>query len=208
MNHSRLLALLLPALLAGCGAPTAAEPAAPSPTIVAAPPRDPVAVPTLAATALPATAAPLALATSPPSPASAAEEPAGAETPFAYLWPAYLPDGMAPAARESRIAADGELGPGDIGFFVVTWNGGGRKLVIGGGAAEPFPLSGRITTMELGGRGARLVTNENQRQLTLSGTEGNVFVYGAGLDEAELVKVAASLRPIDVADLRQRVDVP
>jgi len=122
------------------------------------------------------------------------------------LWPEYLPEGMAPAARESRIAADGELGPGDIGFFVVTWNGGGRKLVIGGGAAEPFPLSGRITTLEIGGRGARLVTSDKERQLTLSGSEGNVFVYGIGLDEAELIRVAEALRPIDVAEMRQRVN--
>jgi hypothetical protein len=124
------------------------------------------------------------------------------------MWPEYLPAGMAPSPSESRVARDGELGPGDIGFFVVTWNGGGKKLVVGGGAAEAFPLSGRITTVALGERGARLVTSDDQRQLVISGTEGSLFVYGVGIAEEELVRVAESLRPIDVAELRQRVGQP
>jgi hypothetical protein len=130
---------------------------------------------------------------------------APAEAPFAYLWPAYLPEGMAPAARESRVAREGELGPGDIGFFVVTFNGEGRKLVVGGGAAEPLPLTGRITTVRLGERGARMVASGEQRQLAISGYQGALFVYGSGVSEEELLRVAESLAPIDVGEMRRRV---
>lgn len=203
-------AVLLAALCAGCGARPAAEAVPPSPTIAAMAQQPtaapPAPAPSRAASPQAATAPPLPLATGTPAPGATAEAaPESDDVPFAYLWPEHIPAGMTPAPAESRIARDGELGPGDIGFFVVTFNGGDRKLVVGGGAAEPFPITGRISTLALGERGARLVTSEGQRQLVISGTQGALFVYGVGIAEDELVQVAESLRPIDVAELRRRV---
>ncbi|HWQ15776.1 MAG TPA: hypothetical protein VNL77_23445 [Roseiflexaceae bacterium] len=203
-----LLAALGALLIAGCGArPQAAGPG-PSPTVVAMVPTPTAAPPTAPPATRPAArAAPTVEATSPPAPIAA---PGGAptvaaEAPFTYLWPDFVPENMAPAPKESRVAREGELGPGDIGFYVVTFNGGGRKLIVGGGAAEALPITGRITTLRLGERGARLVTNDDQRQLIISGYEGSLFVYGVGLSEEELLRVAGSLRPIDVREMRRRV---
>ena len=191
---------------AGCGgspAPAAAPPesqAAPAPSPAAtAPPISPSPRPLNVELEIAPTAPPAA---STPAPGQAASP---TETPFAYLWPEYLPDGMAPSPDESRVARDGELGQGDVGFFIVTFNGDGRKLIVGGGSVEALALSGTIRTVLVGGRGARLVTSGDQRQLILAGTQGTLFVYGAGIEEQELLRVAESLRPIDVRELRERV---
>jgi hypothetical protein len=211
LHYRHMIAGLAALLIAGCGArPQAAVPPR-SPTVAAMVPSPSAAPPTAAPATQPA-AVPSAPAAATHAPAPTAQSaataaPAGAEAPFAYLWPEFVPEQMVPAPRESRIARDDELGQGDIGFYVVTFNGGGRKLIIGGGATEALPITGRITTLRLGERGARLITTDDQRQLVISGYQGTLFVYGVGISEDELVRVAESLRPIDVREMRRRVGI-
>jgi hypothetical protein len=214
-------ALLAALLCAGCGrqpqaAPTtgAETPAAvvattapsPAPALGAAPlPVETATQPApLAATAAPAGTQPSA--SSPEAPTSLPVSPL-AEAPFTYLWPAYLPEDLRPAPAESRIARDGELGAEEIGFYIVTFSGEGRKLILGGGAAEAIPLTGRISTVLIGEQGARLITSGEQRQLLITGYQGSLFVHGIGISEEELTRVAESLRPLDVREMRERAGV-
>lgn len=206
-----LVGLVVMLIGAGCGAPPEQSAlVAPSPTIavlISEPVGtlvaldSPVAAP-MATTA--ASAAPVA----PTVPAGQASLEEGDVSLFAYQWPDYLPAGMAPAPVESRIAREGEIGDGGVGFYLVTFNNGPQKLVIGGGAVEPFSLSGPIERVRLGARGARIVTQENQILAVIDdGAPGTLFVFGVGLERAELLRVTESLTPIDVRDLRQRVGV-
>jgi hypothetical protein len=201
-----IAALVLALNLAGCGG-TAAAPtaAAPSPTI-AAPPR-PSATPAAGgATRAPVTAQPTA---TPPTFASPTAAPqAGTPTqqePFVYLWPAYLPEGMQLSPRESRVPRDGEIGQNGLGFFIVTFAAGKGRLVIGGGATDALPLAGDKRSVEIGGRAATLTTNDPLRQVTFEVPKGSLFVYSSSLSEDELLRVAGSLQPIDLTELRVRV---
>lgn len=208
MLRAALVALAVVLIVAGCGAPPEpVAPAAPSPTIAALT-SEPTGTPAVASPMATA-AAPAAVATAAPTaPAGQASLEEGDVSLFAYQWPDYLPAGMAPAPLESRIAREGEIGDGGVGFYLVTFNNGAQKLVIGGGAVEPFSLSGPIERVRLGTRGARIVTQENQILVVIDdGAPGTLFVFGVGLERAELLRVAESLAPIDVRDLRQRVEV-
>jgi hypothetical protein len=195
-------------ILAGCGGTAATPtPAAPSPTI-AAPPR-PSATPGAAggaATRPPATAQPTATPPTFASPTAAA--PAGTPArlePFVYLWPAYLPEDMRLSPRESRVPREGEIGQNGLGFFIVTFASGTGRLVIGGGATDALPLAGDERRVEVGGRAATLTTSDPQRQLTFDVPKGSLFVYSSSLSEEELLRVAGSLQPIDLTELRVRV---
>jgi hypothetical protein len=122
-----------------------------------------------------------------------------------YLWPAYLPADMRVSPGESRVAHAGETGQDAGGFFIVTINSGNDKLVIGGGATETLPLTGEQRRISVGGRPATLTTGVAGRQVVFDVSAGSLFVYSSSLSEAELLRVAGSLQPIDVAELRQRV---
>ena len=204
---SWLVALIL--ALTGCGG-TVATPtaAAPSPTIAAPPPRPSVTpgAAGAAATRAPATAQPTATPPTFASPTAASQ--AGTPTklePFVYLWPGYLPEGMQLSPRESRVPREGEIGQNGLGFFIVTFAEGKGRLVVGGGATEPLPLTGEERRVEIGGRAATLTTNDQQHQVTFDVPEGSLFVYSSSLSEDELLRVAGSLQPIDLTELRARV---
>ena len=202
------LVLSLAPTLAGCG-DTAAAPTAvgPSPTIAAPPRRSPTpGAAGRTATRPPAAAQPTA---TPPIFASPTVAPqAGTPTklePFVYLWPAYVPDGMQVSPRESRVPREGEIGQNGLGFFIVTFASGPGRLVIGGGATDALPLTGTERRIEVGGRQAKLTINDPQRQVTFEVPKGSLFVYSSNLSEEELLRVAGSLQPIDLSELRVRV---
>src|SRR5262245_60734206 len=204
------MVLSLALSLAGCG-DTAAIPtvAPPSPTIAAPPP--PSATPAAAgraATSPPVTAQPTATPPTFASPTAAPQAGTPAEQePFVYLWPSYLPEGMQLSPRESRVPREGEIGQNGLGFFIVTFALGTGRLVIGGGATDTLPLTGDKHRVEIGGRAATLTTNATQRQLTFDVAKGSLFVYSSSLSEEELLRVAGSLQPIDLIELRARVGV-
>jgi hypothetical protein len=174
----------------------------PSPTIAVPPLRS---SPTIAA---PGRAATRPTATPPafsqPTTAPPAGTPAQLE-PFAYLWPAYVPDGMQISPKESRVAREGEIGQNGQGFFVVTFASGTGRLVIGGGATDALPLAGEKRAIKIAGRAATLTTSDQQRQVSFDMPKGSLFVYSSVLSEDELLRVAGSLQPIDLSDLRARV---
>src|SRR5438046_2951204 len=74
-----------------------------------------------------------------------------------------------------------------------------------GGAPEARPRTGDQGGLTVGGRQATLRTNGGQRQVVFDVAAGSLFVYGLGIGEEELLRVAGSLQPIDVRELRQRV---
>lgn len=204
MRTALILLAVFAVLLVGCG-DQPAQPAAVSPTAAAllpspatapnpAPAPAPVPIPTATRPAATATAIPLATA----DPAS-----------FSYLWPAYLPDGMTPSPAESRVAGDDEVGQNAPGFYLVTFNadGGKRKIIVGGGAVEPFQLRGVGRELELDGRKATLVSSGDQRLITFvtQPGQGSLFVLGVGIEEQDLLLAAESLLPIDVTEMRLRV---
>jgi hypothetical protein len=199
-------ALALALSLAGCAAQAAVPPTAPSPTIAALPLRSMLPAPGRAATRPPAARASTATppAFSQPTAAPRAGTPAPLE-PFVYLWPAYLPNGMQVSPKESRVPREGEIGQNGQGFFIVTFAAGTGRLVIGGGATDALPLAGDQRRIEVGGRPATLTTNDPQRQVTFDVPKGSLFVYSSILSEDELLRVAGSLQPIDLSELRRRV---
>jgi hypothetical protein len=196
--------LLIGVLLNACGStstppanPTIPGPAlAPSPTIAAAPTRIPAAVPAPAPTILPATSTPRPLPTDAP------------QAIFQYLWPVYLPEGLALSPGESRVAKVGEVGASAAGFYLITFNGDQkRKLIVGGGAVEPLRISGDMREVTIGQQKARLTSSGNQRVLsfvTASG-QGSLFLFSSNISESELLLIAEALLPIDQADLLARV---
>jgi hypothetical protein len=208
-NHyrptARCTAIVLMAFFCGAcgGAPPAPADARPSPTIAAFIPT-PTTIGPIEAPAPAPTITPLSAPTPAPPRIDAGAATTGDETPFAYLWPEYLPAGMQLAPAESRIAREGEIGAGEIGFFILTFNAEDRKLVIGGGAADPFALSGQIQAISIAGRSARLVESGEQRQIVFEGVQGSLFVLGVGLSLDDLQQVAGALTPIDVGTLRAR----
>lgn len=126
---------------------------------------------------------------------------------FNYLWPAYLPEGMQLATQESRVAQEGEIGKDNLGFFLITFSGDGgkRKLSLGGGAVEAFKLEGEKKEVQIAGRPATLITQEQQHLVLLQAPRGTLFVLGAGLNVDEVLKVAESLEPTDVRTIRQKL---
>jgi hypothetical protein len=204
-----LSALALALILCGCGDQVAEPPARPSPTL-AAPlvrPSPTLGVPGTTAARLPATRAPVAppATATPPAGSPAQPGPPAPAAPFAYLWPAYLPANMQISPAESRVPREGEVGQNDLGFFIVTFTDGPAKLVIGGGATETLPLTGEQRRITVGGRTATLTINGSQHQLAFDVPKGSLFVYSSSLSEDELLRVADSLKPIDLLELRKRV---
>ncbi|MGQ9549243.1 MAG: hypothetical protein ACUVSY_03740 [Roseiflexus sp.] len=194
----RFALALIGGVLVGCSipspssAPTVAE-QLPTPSISSAP------------VVQPAPPSPAAVLPSPVGPASLE---AGNPARFQYRWPSFIPDGMKPSPAESRIVRDDEVGDGGIGFYLVTFNGNGNKIVIGGGAVEPFSLSGTIERVSLGGYNARIVAQGDQTLIVIDdGAPGTLFVLGVGVARNELLRVAASLTPVDVRDMRQLAGV-
>jgi hypothetical protein len=140
------------------------------------------------------------------APAAAGQTAAPAPEPSIYLWPTYLPAGMQPSPAESRVVAEGETGANDLGFYVITLNAGQQKLTIGGGGLEDvLPLVGDERRVTAGTRAGRLITIGDRREIVFDMARGKLFIYSAGLSEEELLKVAASLQPIDVQVLRDLV---
>jgi len=204
------LALLLCAACGGQAAPPA--PAAPSPTIAALvrsptpagqparpspSPANPAAQPTSATNAVQAPAAPAG---------TPAAGQASAPEPTIYLWPSDLPPELRVAPKESRVAADGEVGPNGLGFYIVTLNAGDTKVVVGGGdLGDALPLVGDEHPVTVGQRSGKLITKDQQREVVLDISRGKLFIYSLGLSEQELLRIAGSLQPIDVKALREMV---
>jgi hypothetical protein len=203
-----LVALSL-ALLAGCagqGTGTPAAPDAPSPTIAAAviQPAPARPTPTIAAIGGQPTSAP-AIEVAPANPAAGTTAQAGAPAPepSIYLWPTYLPPNMQPSPAESRVASAGQIGDAGMGFYLITLNNGPQKLSIGGGdLPDVLPLSGDQRAITAGSRSGTLISTGDRREIVFNMARGKLFLYSAGLDEQELIKVAESLQPIDVKNLR------
>jgi hypothetical protein len=133
-------------------------------------------------------------------------EPAGDQS--VYFWPTYLPADMRPSPTESRVARDDEIGENGLGFYIVTLNAGNHKLVVGGGDLQAaLPLVGSEQSITVGNRTGKLVTSGEQRQIIFEVPKGLLFIYSLGLSEQELLRVAESLQPINVSDLRARAGV-
>jgi hypothetical protein len=184
-------------LLGGCASQGASpSPAAPSPTIAHVQPAPARPTPTIAAIGGQPSATPLQAVLAQPTTAPAAE-------PSIYLWPTYLPPDMRPSPTESRVASDGQTGEAGMGFYIITLNNGPQKLAIGGGdLSEVLPLSGDQRPITVGTRAGMLITSGDRREIVFNMARGKLFVYSAGLDEQELLKIAESLQPIDVKSLR------
>ncbi len=193
------LALLSSAGCAGQRASAPPSPTAPSPTI-AAPQLQPARArppPTRAASGARPTAMPSIQA----APANPAAVPAA--EPSIYLWPTYLPPNMHPSPTESRVASAGQTGEAGMGFYIITLNNGQQKLSIGGGdLLDVLPLSGDQRSITVGTRAGTLITSGDRREIVFNMARGKLFLYSAGLDEQELLKIAESLQPIDVKILR------
>lgn len=128
------------------------------------------------------------------------------EEPFEYQWPAYQPEGFTLAPNESRVARDEEVPFGGVGFFVVTFNAAAQKLVVGGGSTEALPLQGEQQVVTIGEREAQLITSGDQRQIQFEQANSRLFIYGFGVSEEEIIRVAESLEPISITELRSRVN--
>jgi hypothetical protein len=194
------LALLSIAGCAGQGTSAPPSPTAPLPTIAAAQMQPALArpTPTIAAIGGQPTATPaIQAALVNPAAAPAAE-------PSIYLWPTYLPPNMHPSPAESRVASVGQTGEAGMGFYIITLNNGQQKLSIGGGdLADVLPLSGDQRSITAGTRAGTLITSGDRREIVFNMARGKLFLYSAGLDEQELLKIAESLQPIDVKTLRE-----
>jgi hypothetical protein len=194
-NLRIILAALAPLSIAGCagqGASAPPSPTTPSPTIAAAQvqPAPARPTPTIAAIGGQTTAMPA-------NPAAAPAEPS------IYLWPTYLPPNMHPSPTESRVASAGQTGEVGLGFYIITLNNGQQKLSIGGGdLSDVLPLSGDQRSITVGARAGTLITSGDRREIVFNMARGKLFLYSAGLDEQELLKIAESLQPIDVKTLR------
>jgi hypothetical protein len=202
--HIFLAALAL--LLAGCaGQGASAPPGAPSPTVAAAraQPAPAQSTPTPGAIGgRPTAAAGLQAAPAQPGAGPAAE-------PSIYLWPSYIPPNMRPSPSESRVASEGQTGEAGLGFYIITLNADQQKLSIGGGdISDVLPLSGEQRLIAAGARSGTLITSGDRREIVFDIARGKLFVYSAGLSEEELLKVAASLQPIDVKTLRELIATP
>lgn len=199
-----ILGLLL-SLIVGCSAP----PQSSGPT-TPAPPAVQQVTPSIppAPGVQPVPASPAIPPAPRPTPAGSASLEQGDPTRFVYRWPSFLPEGMWPSPQETRIAREDEVGDGDIGFYLLTFNGDAGKIVIGGGAVEPFSLSGPIERINLDSYAARIVTQGDQALIVIDdGAPGALFVFGAGIARDDLLRVAGSLTPIDPREMRRRAGV-
>lgn len=206
INQRIILAGLALLLLTSCASQSARAPA-PTPTIAAAAlqPAPARSTPTIAAIGGRPTAKP-AIQAAPANPPAIISTQTGAPIaePSIYLWPTYLPQNMRPAPAESRVASPSQIGDAGMGFYLITLNNGPQKLSIGGGdLPEVLPLSGDQRAITAGTRAGTLITSGDRREIVFNMARGKLFVYSAGLDEQELLKIAESLQPIDVKSLRE-----
>ena len=110
---------------------------------------------------------------------------------------------VGPSPTESRVASAGQIGEAGLGFYIITLNSGQQKLSIGGGdLSDVLPLSGDQRSITAGARAGTLITSGDRREIVFNMARGKRFLYSAGLDEQELLKIAESLQPIDVKNLR------
>jgi hypothetical protein len=201
-----LLGLLL---CAGCAGQASPGPdVAPSSPTIAAPPIRVTSHAGSPVASRPSATPPNAASRPSAAPPAATQIPDPAGDQSVYFWPSYLPADMRPSPTESRVARDDEVGQNGLGFYIVTLNAGGQKLVVGGGDLQAaLPLVGSQQSVVVGNRTARLVTSGEQRQVIFDMPKGLLFVYSVGLSEQELLRVAESLQPINVSDLRARAGV-
>lgn len=200
INRGIILPALALLLLTSCAGQSARVPAA-TPTIATAAlqPAPARPTPTIAAIGGRPTARP-AIQAAPADPAAPIAEPS------IYLWPTYLPPNMRPAPAESRVASTSQIGDAGMGFYLITLNNGPQKLTIGGGdLSEVLPLSGDQRAITAGARAGTLITSGDRREIVFNMARGKLFLYSAGLDEQELLKIAESLQPIDVKTLRDLI---
>jgi hypothetical protein len=163
--------------------------------------------PTIAAVGGRPTAAP-AIQAVPANPSAGNPNQAGAPAePSIYLWPTYLPPNMQLSPAESRVASPDQTGEAGLGFYLITLNNGPQKLSIGGGdLLDVLPLSGDQRSITAGARSGTLISTGDRREIEFNMARGKLFIYSAGLDEQELLKIAESLQPIDVNRLRALVE--
>jgi hypothetical protein len=196
----RYVFLLAALLCVGCAAqstPTEPGAAAPSPTIFAAPIGTAGGAPT-PSPAVPAPTMPPLVLVQP-----AGGSPVASDGQALYLWPAYVPPGFQPSPDESRVSGENQVGTGGLGFYIITLNAGAQKLTIGGGGLpDTLPLTGDERRIEVAGRSARLISSGDRHEIIFEVPQGQLFLYGAGIGEDELLKVAESLQPTDLATLR------
>ena len=106
---------------------------------------------------------------------------------------------------------DARAGPLElVGLAVVPLvevAGAGNDVATGMFAevSQTLPLTGDQRRVVVGQRQATLITNGEQREVVFDVPSGSLFVYGTGFGEDELLRVAGSLEPIDVQQLRTRV---
>jgi hypothetical protein len=208
-TNLRIIALLALLVLASCQGQSAGTPASSavaSPTIAAAviQPATAQPTPTIAAVGGRPTAVP-AIQAAPANPAGSnpTQIAAPAAEPSIYLWPTYLPPNMQLSPAESRVASADQTGEAGLGFYLITLNNGPQKLSIGGGDLQDvLPLSGDQRSITAGTRTGTLITTGDRREIVFNMARGKLFVYSAGIDEQELLKIAESLQPIDVNTLR------
>jgi len=138
-------------------------------------------------------------------------QPSSVPTPpsisFAYLWPSYLPSGLQLSASESQIDRPEEVGAAGLGFYIFTFSNGSSKIIIGGGAVDHFLLPGVDRRLTIGSRPATLTTapNNNQRQIIFDQRQGQLFLFGTNVSEADLLHVAESLQPLSPTEARRRL---
>ncbi len=71
--------------------------------------------------------------------------------------------------------------------------------------ADALPLAGETRDVTYDNATASLTTSGDQRQLVFVRDNAKYFVYGRGISEQELLIVAESMVPTDVAALRDIV---
>lgn len=196
------MSMLLSLLCVGCGGEASRPVVRPTATIAVA------ALAPAAAPVVPSpTPQPSPTVAQPTATAPIARSEADA-TQFEYLWPAYIPEAMQLSPDESRVAQSGEVGANSLGFYLVTFNGEAQKLVIGGGSIEHFPIGGVERRITVGSRTATFTSDGEQRQIVFDQAIGQLFVYGFGVGEEELLRVAESLQLVALNELQQRVAEP
>lgn len=136
---------------------------------------------------------------------AAATAPTATPVAFTYLWPAYLPDGMYVSPSESRVPHPNEVGSTSAGFYIVTFNSDTRKLIVGGGATDTLVLKGDTRAVNYDASSATLTTDGEQRQLVFIKNSTKYFIYGRNISEQEIMLVAESMVPNDIAAIQDIV---
>lgn len=131
--------------------------------------------------------------------------PSAVTSAFTYLWPAYLPDGMYVSPSESRVPHANEVGSTSTGFYIVTFNGDTRKIIVGGGATDSLVLNGESRSVEYDGEMATLTTEGEQREFVFIKNKVKYFIYSRNISEQELILVAESMVPNELTAIQDIV---